>query len=71
MEALQNPGQQTPSLLRIEQVADRIQRGRSWIWGAVRQGAFPAPRRLSSRCTRWDSRAVDQWIEQQLAEVPK
>jgi prophage regulatory protein len=60
---------QTRSLLRIEQVMERIQRGRSWIWAAVRRGEFPAPRRLSPRCTRWDSAAVDQWIEQQLSEV--
>ncbi|WP_453931593.1 helix-turn-helix transcriptional regulator [Acidovorax temperans] len=56
----------TRSLLRIEQVMERVQRGRSWIWMAVQNGAFPAPRRLSPRCTRWDSEAVDQWIAQQL-----
>lgn len=49
-------------LLRIEQVAERIQLGRSWIWGAVKRGDFPAPLRLSTRCTRWDDRLVDQWI---------
>lgn len=56
---------QTRSLLRIEQVMERIQRGRSWIWLAVQRGAFP-PRRLSPRCTRWDSKAVERWIEDQL-----
>ena len=60
---------QTRTLLRIEQVMERIQRGRSWIWAAVRRGEFPAPRRLSARCTRWDSAAVDMWIAQQLIEV--
>lgn len=56
----------TRSLLRIEQVMERVQRGRSWIWMAVQKGAFPEPRRLSPRCTRWDSEAVDQWIARQL-----
>lgn len=42
---------QPRSMLRIEQVMERIQRGRSWIWEAVRRGEFPAPRRLSPRCT--------------------
>lgn len=59
------------ALLRMEdvrQVGARINRGTSWIWAAVRRGDFPAPRRLSPRCTRWDSRAVDQWIEQQFSE---
>lgn len=59
----------TRSLLRIEQVMERIQRGRSWIWAAVRRGEFPAPRRLSPRCTRWDSASVDQWIEKQLGDA--
>jgi prophage regulatory protein len=54
------------SLLRIEQVVERVQRGRSWIWMAVKKGDFPEPRRLSPRCTRWDSEAVDQWIARQL-----
>ena len=58
---------QTLSLLRIEQVMERIQRGRSWIWKAVQHGAFPAPHRLSPRCTRWDSQAIDRWIEDQLS----
>lgn len=54
------------ALERIEQVSERIQRGRSWIWAAVRRGEFPAPVRLSTRCTRWDSQAVDGWIEDRL-----
>lgn len=55
----------------VRQVATRIGRGSSWVWAAVRRGEFPAPRRLSPRCTRWDSRAVDRWIEQQFAEGSK
>lgn len=58
-------------LMRIEQVMERIQRGRSWIWAAVQRGDFPAPRRFSPRCTRWDSCSVDRWIEQQFAEESK
>lgn len=57
------------ALLRIEQVMERIQRGRSWVWAAVQRGDFPAPHRLSPRCTRWDSSAVERWIEQQLEGV--
>lgn len=59
---------QQNSFLRIEQVMERIQLGRSWIWAAVKRGAFPAPKRLSTRCTRWDSAAVDHWIAQRLEE---
>jgi len=59
-------GAQPPRLERIEQVAQRIQRGRSWIWDAVKKGDFPQPHRLSPRCTRWLAGDVDLWIARQL-----
>ena len=64
---MQNQTSQQKSLLRIEQVTERIQLGRSWIYGAVKRGEFPAPAaKLSRRCTRWDSEAVDKWINERL-----
>ncbi len=62
---------QARSLLKIEQVSERIQLGRSWIWGAVKRGAFPAPQKLSNRCTRWDSFQVERWISEQFAKAEK
>lgn len=59
-------GTENQSLLRLEQVSARIQLGRSWIWGAVKRGEFPAPKKLSARCTRWDSTLVDKWITNAL-----
>ena len=50
----------------VTQVGARIGRGKSWIHAAVQRGEFPAPVRLSSRCTRWDSFAIDRWIETQF-----
>ena len=61
------------AVLRMEdvrQVGLRISRSKTWIFEAVRKGEFPAPRRLSPRCTRWNSREVDRWIEQQFAKEP-
>lgn len=54
------------TLERIEQVSERIQLGRSWIWAAVKRGEFPAPQKLSTRCSRWDSNLVDAWIDSRL-----
>ena len=72
MQQMDHIGGVTPLRMEdVRQVGLRIQKSASWIWAAVRRGDFPAPRRLSPRCTRWDSRAVDQWIEQQVAEVSK
>ena len=55
----------------VTQVGARIGRGKSWIHAAVLRGEFPAPARLSSRCTRWDSFSVDRWIEEQFAKAGK
>lgn len=55
-----------PSLLTVEQVMQRIQRGKSWIYQACKEGRFVQPTKLSTRCTRWHSAHVDQWIEQQF-----
>lgn len=52
----------------VRQVAARIGRGSSWIWAAVKRGDMPSPKKLSARCTRWDSRDIDRWIEQQFSE---
>lgn len=71
MQARHQAQHQAKSLLRIEQVSERIQLGRSWIWGAVKRGEFPAPQKLSSRCTRWNSQAIDKWIDQRLATEKK
>lgn len=63
---------QQPTPRRMEDVAavsSRIGRGRTWIHSAVKRGAFPAPVRLSSRCTRWDSIEVDRWIAEQFAKA--
>ncbi|MBO1011343.1 AlpA family phage regulatory protein, partial [Acidovorax sp. SD340] len=69
MESSERIQHQQPRRLEdVRQVGNRIGRGASWIWAAVQRGDFPAPRRLSARCTRWDSRAVDEWIEQQFAQ---
>ena len=52
----------------VVQVSGRTGRGKTWIWTAVKRGEFPAPVRLSTRCTRWDSYAVDKWIDEQFSK---
>ena len=59
-------GSGTRRMETINQVGERIGRGKSWIHSAIQRGEFPAGTRLSSRCTRWDSFAVDQWIAEQF-----
>ena len=57
------------ALWRIEKVSECIGRSRSWIRDAVKRGDFPAPLKLSTRCTRWDSIAVGRWIDAQIEGV--
>ncbi len=55
----------------VNEVGERISRSKSWIHAAIQRGEFPAGTRLSSRCTRWDSFAVDRWIEEQFSRAEK
>jgi len=55
----------------VNEVGERISRSKSWIHAAIQRGEFPAGTRLSSRCTRWDSFAVDRWIEEQFSKAEK
>lgn len=48
----------------------------SEIYEQMKYGNFPRPRKLSSRCVRWERRAVLAWVDErlkgaQLAPRPK
>jgi prophage regulatory protein len=59
-------------LLAIDEVSHALGgNSRSWIYAAIRDKGFPAPTRLSRKCSRWDSLAVQAWIANQLAESAK
>ncbi len=55
-------------LLTVAEVADRLGIGISTTWQWVSAGRLPAPLRLSRRCSRWDSEAIETWLAEQ-AEV--
>ena len=72
MQAIQQTQINQPRRMEdVTQVGARIGRGKSWIHAAVQRGEFPAPVRLSSRCTRWCSISVDRWIEEQFTKAEK
>lgn len=66
MQATQQD-QQPVRLEDVRQVGARIGRSKSWIHAAIKRGEFPPPSRISTRCTRWKSTDVDQWIEAQFS----
>lgn len=49
-------------LITDKDVAHLIGASRSWPWKLVKDGKFPEPIRLSSRCTRWRLSDVRQWM---------
>ena len=55
---------QTTVLLRLPQVLARFPVSKSHWWSGVKQGIYPEPIRLSSRCTMWRSEDIDQLINE-------
>ena len=54
--------------LDLHEVTRRVGLRKSFIYRHIALGAFPAPVRLSSRCSRWNAAEVDQWMRDRLAE---
>jgi predicted DNA-binding transcriptional regulator AlpA len=50
--------------LRTKQVLDKVSISRSTLRLWVRDGRFPAPKKLSSRIVVWDSALVDRFMEE-------
>ncbi|MDA5192778.1 helix-turn-helix transcriptional regulator [Govanella unica] len=54
-------------LLRIQDVIERTALSRAHIYARVKEGRFPAPYKLSTKCARWSEREVNDWINSQLS----
>ncbi len=54
-------------LLTTRQVLDTIGLRRTWLKGAVQEGRFPRPTRISNRWL-FSRRGVQAWIEARKAE---
>lgn len=57
------------ALLKFEEVRRRVGFERTMLYGLIRKGEFPAPLRLSHRCSRWQASKVQQWIEEQVEKA--
>jgi prophage regulatory protein len=66
--ALQTPAAADPdALLSRHTVSALTGLGATAIYVRVRAKTFPAPRRLSRRCSRWISSEVRAWLIEQAA----
>lgn len=48
-------------LLDVKQVAELLNIGVSTVWALVKEGRFPEPIRLTSRCSRWKRSDIVAW----------
>lgn len=49
--------------ISVKDVARMTGRGVSTIWQSVKDGQFPSPKKISSRCTRWRLSEVQNWMD--------
>ncbi|WP_323926399.1 helix-turn-helix transcriptional regulator [Aeromonas caviae] len=56
-----------PQLLRIKPVLAKTGLSRSTMYALIAAGRFPAPVKLSARCSAWPSDQVDAWIAARIA----
>ena len=53
----------TPQLLRLPRVIDLTGLGRDSIYRLIREGKFPAQRRISDRASAWREDEIRKWID--------
>jgi prophage regulatory protein len=51
------------ALLNVKTVMAQTGLSRSAIHKKVKDGTMPAPIKLSARCVRWHSEAIQQWVQ--------
>ena len=59
---MESVNQNTKGLLRLREVLKIIPVGRSTWLAGVKEGKFPAPVKISSRCTAWKVEDIEEFI---------
>ena len=54
-------------IMRLPAVEVAVGLKRSMIYNLIKEGRFPAQRRISARAVGWDSVEIDSWIAERLA----
>lgn len=57
------------SILRIQSVMARTGMARSTIYRLIKEGRFPASKKLTAHSAGWPSDVIDQWVAHRLAGV--
>lgn len=53
-------------LLKLPEVLDRTQLGRSTVYMMISQKSFPKPISLGKRAVAWVEEEIDNWIENKI-----
>jgi prophage regulatory protein len=54
-------------LIRLPEVKHLTGLGRSQVYALAARGEFPAPLKLSKRCSAWRETEVREWITRRIA----
>lgn len=60
-------GAQPRILLRLPAVQRATGLGRSQVYALAKAGKFPAPIKLSERCSAWVGDEIEAWIAERIA----
>ena len=59
--------QSRPAFIRLKQVLNRTGMSRSTVYAYIREGRFPAPISISTRCVAWVEEEIDGWISERIS----
>lgn len=57
---------QSIKFYRVSQLQEKFKISRSTIWSWCKQGKFPKPIKLGENCTAWNSKDIDEWLEERI-----
>ena len=55
-------------IMRLPEVIDRTGYKRSSIYNFIKEGSFPAYKRIGPRAVGWDSEEIQAWIDTRLSD---
>jgi prophage regulatory protein len=55
--------------IRMPEVEHRVGLKKTAIYQMIKNGSFPAPRKLAVNCSVWIESSIDGWIAQKIEET--
>jgi len=56
-------------LIKLPEVIDLTGKSRSSIYAAMREGAFPAPKKIGPRAVAWTTESIRNWQESCVSAI--